>query len=223
MYSLGQSMPNRFYGQGGEDMLAWEVFKNSSSGFFLDVGAYDGINHSNTLFFEQQGWQGICFEPNPDAFSKLKQNRRCILLNRIVGECVSKSATLELSRMCTKRSNNPGQFGCPMLTLNYVLELLGITSVDYVSIDVEGWEREVLYGFDILKYHPRLVIVEDNFSYKELYDYFDKAKYILSRRTPMNIFYLREQSDVSIISTMQTNMENGRLKNEPIRDYQIGE
>lgn len=185
-------------------MIAWELFKSSPLGFFIDVGAFDGVDMSNTYLFEQQGWRGICFEPNPATFDRLKENRRCILINCAVGEKISDGVPYETSTQVTalaKRSPHDILSKVPLTTLDYALEHLGINHVDYISIDVEGWEVQVLHGFAITKYNPKLVIVEDNYQYAELYDYFDKNGYILGRRQHMNAFYVKNKDDASVIAT----------------------
>lgn len=73
-----------FQSQFGQDkFLAQEIFKNKRNGYFIDIGAYDGITLSNTYYFEKQlGWTGVCVEPIPDMYAKLLINRdkntRCI-------------------------------------------------------------------------------------------------------------------------------------------------
>ncbi len=205
----------KFYGQQGEDMIAWELFKSSLSGFFVDVGAYDGVNSSNSLIFEQQGWNGICFEPNPALFAQLRANRKCILMNCIVGECVSKAEHFSINNApaLSKRSSEIDTSCLPMITLDYALSILSVDHVDYISIDVEGWERQVLWGFDILKYNPRLVIIEDITGDNGVYKYFEDNHYTLGRRQYFNALYLRDKSDIDTIATIVTNMENGKLMN----------
>ena len=52
-----------------------KIFKNKRDGFFLDIGANDGITLSNSYFFEKElGWKGICFEPLKNAFQKLQND-----------------------------------------------------------------------------------------------------------------------------------------------------
>ena len=72
-----------YYGRHGQDkFLHEEVFKDKKNGLFVDVGAYDGVESSNTLFFEESmEWNGICIEPLPNAFSRLQVNRKCLCLN----------------------------------------------------------------------------------------------------------------------------------------------
>ena len=66
------------YSQHGQDLYVYETFfKNSAAkGCFVEIGAYDGVTLSNTLLFERHlGWSGLCIEPLPSAFEKLRTNR----------------------------------------------------------------------------------------------------------------------------------------------------
>lgn len=70
-----------YHSQIGQDkFLNEQVFNFKENGFFIEVGASDGIKYSNSLFFEESlGWTGICIEPNPSAFMELKLNRECFV------------------------------------------------------------------------------------------------------------------------------------------------
>ena len=62
------------------------VFNNKKNGFFIDIGAHDGITYSNSLFFElNNNWNGICVEPNPKVFAKLNTLRKSTNLNVCIG------------------------------------------------------------------------------------------------------------------------------------------
>ena len=69
----------QFFSQFGQDRyLQQHVFENQREGLFVDVGAYDGIAGSNTLFFEKfLGWRGVCIEADPAQFAKLTTFRSC--------------------------------------------------------------------------------------------------------------------------------------------------
>lgn len=84
-----------YYGRHGQDKYLHEkIFGDLKKGRFLDIGAYDGIESSNTLFFEETlGWTGICVEPLPHIFQKLVKNRK--------GPCINK---------CALDSNKTGHF-----------------------------------------------------------------------------------------------------------------
>src|SRR5262249_30503939 len=65
-----------YYGEHGEDVLLDEFFAFKTDGFFVDVGAFDGIYYSNSYAFERRGWSGLCADPSPDAYRRWAENRR---------------------------------------------------------------------------------------------------------------------------------------------------
>jgi hypothetical protein len=72
-----------FYSQHEQDKILYDVlFKHKKEpGFFLDIGAYDAIDISNTLFYKKfLNWSGICIEPLPGRFKLLKENRKAICI-----------------------------------------------------------------------------------------------------------------------------------------------
>jgi FkbM family methyltransferase len=78
----------RFYSQQNEDVILWKKYLNYRNGFFIELGAMDGVVYSNTKFFEDDmGWTGILLEPEPVQFKRLKVNRpNCITLDYAVSE-----------------------------------------------------------------------------------------------------------------------------------------
>ena len=81
-----------FQGQVKQDMLAYLYFDGKKDGFYIDIGANDGKTLSNTLIFENLGWQGICVEPLPDVFEQLCKTRRCDCFNAAIANTKSDSA-----------------------------------------------------------------------------------------------------------------------------------
>jgi hypothetical protein len=76
-----------FYSQNGEDFILNELLGNKKSGFFVEVGCIDGRRFSNTLLFEQMGWQGLCVEAHADYIEILERNRpNSIIYHGAVGE-----------------------------------------------------------------------------------------------------------------------------------------
>lgn len=78
-----------YYARSGQDKyLDQNIFKGKTNGVYVDIGAYDGVKSSNTLFFEEsRGWTGICVEPLPNAFRNLEKNRKCICVNKCASDC----------------------------------------------------------------------------------------------------------------------------------------
>ena len=89
----------KFYSQYGQDKWLYETFfTNQEFGTFLEIGADDGVDKSNTLFFEEfLGWQGMCVEPSPNRFKLLEKNRVCICENYAVSDFVGETKFLDIS------------------------------------------------------------------------------------------------------------------------------
>ena len=148
----------------GEDMyFVRNVLKPGAelrNGTFLEIGAHDGLNGSNTLLLERQlGWTGVLIEANPEAYAALKQNRplsQCFHAGvstqgegtlRFIGHnpCAGVVSMLSKSSGC----NDGGDvYDVPARRLGDILHEAGITHIDYFSLDVEGAELEVLQSFD---------------------------------------------------------------------------
>ena len=74
-----------FYSQAGQDQWILEKTNSKRRGYFVDIGAYDGINYSNTLYLEKNlNWSGICIEPDVKTYESLIINRNCICENLAV-------------------------------------------------------------------------------------------------------------------------------------------
>ena len=74
------------YSQLNQDVDVIQFYKNKENGYFIEIGANDGINLSNTYLLEKNyNWKGICVEPIPDIFNKLKNNRpNSICVNKAI-------------------------------------------------------------------------------------------------------------------------------------------
>ena len=80
-------MTEKYYGQHGEDFLLNRIFQGKSSGYYVEIGCLDGIEFSNTYFFEKKGWKGLCIEAHNDFITQLKKNRpAATIVHCAVGE-----------------------------------------------------------------------------------------------------------------------------------------
>lgn len=142
-----------YYSQAGQDKWVYETV--GSSGMFVDIGAYDGIQTSNTYLLERLGWKGICIEANPYAYQQLNTNRKCI--------CVPFAVT-DYDGMCsfgTDRIGGHTQVEC--YKLDTILKgCISPTVIDYMSLDIEGHELTVLKAFDFDRWDVKLMTVEHN-------------------------------------------------------------
>ena len=204
-------MPDRFFGQQGEDKILYELFKEQSKGFYVDVGASDGIMFSNTYIFEKMGWAGVCIEPHPEEFAKLRLNRpNSLCLHAMVGEKIGYGWLLPGNGGTNRRVTgaDPGTIPVVIATLDFVLDLLGRSQVDFISIDAEYTDEKVLEGLNLDLYKPRVVIVEQDNAYID--HRFVQAGYLKARRHYFNSFFCLTEQDAGVIRSVEPRMENGQ-------------
>lgn len=140
-----------FYSQAGQD--EW-VLSKIKRGYFVDIGAYDGIQTSNTYALEKQGWKGICIEGNLEIFKSLEKNRSSINVHAAVTD---HKGTIEFG---TDRIGKGIEVPCDTLN-NILMDNNCPEIIDYLSIDIEGHELTVFNSFDF-SYRIRLMTVEHN-------------------------------------------------------------
>lgn len=149
----------KYYSQANQDKWVCEFLDFKQNGFYLDIGAYDGIQTSNTFVLEKDlNWSGICVEANSEVFNVLASNRKSKNLNL---------AVLDYKGNCSfhidsVRNDNIGSLTqCD--TLNNILEQNDAPSIiDYMSIDIEGSEFNALKDFDFKKWQINLITIEHN-------------------------------------------------------------
>ena len=217
----------KYYSQNGEDYLVWNLFDYKEKGFYVEVGAFDGMHFSNTFSFEQAGWAGICIEPHPTFFPFCQKNRpdsTCIN-----AACVGDESLKEVSfnaeeigllsgisadeddvdyRYSARKLDFKGfnKVTVPAMTLTNILDNHAPgTAIDFMTIDVEGTELDVLKGLDFTRYAPEVLIVEDN---KEtpnqpLFDYLEGEKgYTFARKIGANVIFTNSESAVKKIKAV---------------------
>jgi FkbM family methyltransferase len=178
---------SNYYSQWGQDRFINEnIFKGKKGGVFVDIGAHDGVTLSNTLFFEKElGWSGLCIEPIVERYCELVKARNCICMNCCV---YSKNAPVffrqnsgytemlsgisdtcdvrHLSRMSQEQKAFGGESRTikkQAYTLSTLLSINNIEKIDYLSIDTEGSEYEILLGMDFKKFPTSVVDIECNY------------------------------------------------------------
>ena len=196
-YNVCKSSPSQY----GQDQVVYKLLGKPKNGTFIDIGANDGVTFSNSLFFERIKWTGVCIEPHPIAFHELASARSCELLNACISETDSivdfmvvegsshmlsgissfmDSAHLE--RIDREIEINGGKKRlikidaiCPKtLIKNYNLK-----RIDYLSIDTEGCEMEILKKFDFSEIKIKVIGVENGSRTPELFNYLNTVGYKL--------------------------------------------
>lgn len=154
-------------------------------GFFIEVGANDGFSQSNTYYLEVfKGWRGVLIEPIPKLYKQCARIRRkskvfnCALvsfdyseptvrmnfghlMSHISGAFGNKEAEVKhLERARSYYHIDSYELDVPARTLTSILDELNVKKIDFFSLDVEGYELNVLKGLDFSKYKPNYLLIE---------------------------------------------------------------
>ena len=147
--------------------LKLNKYINHRNGFFIECGANDGINQSNTWFYEKKlNWKGMLIEPVPQLFTQLKNNRskKNIFENVcLVGkDYKSKYINMRYDNCRTKvLSNNTNKrITVKTSTLSELLNKNKIVNIDLFTLDVEGYENNVLEGINFTKHKFKFFLIE---------------------------------------------------------------
>jgi len=161
------------YAQNREDILLARALP-SNSGFYVDVGAADPTEDSVTRYFYDLGWRGLNVEPQQAFFDKLVGERpRDINIQAVIsdtpGPMVLHAAESHpgwattipvVAEGMNAKGLAVGSKEIEAFTLSQVLETHGVTEIDFLKIDVEGAERNVLLSLDFARWRPRIVLLE---------------------------------------------------------------
>lgn len=161
---LPYAQPRPFHAQWGEDRWLATNFDIPQLGVFVDIGAGDGVHGSNTLYFENLGWRGLCVDADPRNHEALR--RRCCAVDTCAvsstpglwpfGMYAHKPSWSGLAR----RGADYHEILVTCRTLDELLDRWCIDQIDLLSIDVEGTELDVWDSFDPTRHQPSMVIVE---------------------------------------------------------------
>lgn len=162
----------QYYSQMNQDMCLDNcIFGNRRGGVFLDVGGNDPVQMNNTYFFEKnRGWTGVAFEPMPTAREKWKEKRTTECLPYALGNtekqaefCEYEADTLSgLASAVDYRGQIAKRYIVQTRRLDTILRERNINYVDFISLDVEGSELDVLMGIDFNAVYIYCIVIENN-------------------------------------------------------------
>ena len=214
----------RYYSQHGEDRALWDFFRGQSGGVCVEVGGFDGETFSNTLTFEENGWRTIIVEPMPHFARKIQDRRPQATLFACAAGAVPGEAKLVIAHgvealstttakadhleRIRKLGGRTEEVTVPVRTLDAMLAEAGVGQIDFITIDVEGGELAVLAGFDLARWQPRVVILENNDGKRcgDLHDEMLRRGYHWFVSTSCNEWYV-PRSETAIVTPLR------RLKN----------
>lgn len=198
--------------QHGEDALLAEFFHEKRNGVFVEVGALDGEVLSNTYYFERKlGWHGVLVEANPEQARACAATRTAsrvvniaatrpgaaatITLNVAVGDGNAGYSTLSANRtyagMLRDRGITTIEVEVPTATMDEILGAAPPDHIDFMTIDVEGHERDVLRGLDLRRWMPTVILLESAGGAPNVFVAWQlfRAGYARTRRIVINDWY----------------------------------
>jgi FkbM family methyltransferase len=200
------------YSLGNEEVIIRHFFRDRRKGIFVDVGAAHYRTGSNTYYLEKDlGWSGVAIDANKEYVKGyLKYRPGTSFFNFFVSDISDQEADFHIveDNEIRNRMRSTGikafvnkwktrEIRVPTITLNDLLDKLGIRNIDLLTMDIERWEPRALAGFDIRKYHPDLVCIESHPEVREaISKYFSENDYVLIREYLLfdsNNWYFKHQ------------------------------
>ncbi|HYF96905.1 MAG TPA: FkbM family methyltransferase [Patescibacteria group bacterium] len=196
------------YAQNNEDLIINAYLKNVKNGFYVDIGAHHPTIDSVTKFFYERGWCGINIEPEPRMFRLLEQHRhRDINVKMGISNQAGKltmrqyggwqSGLSTFSDAMKKENVTIEDFtdvDVSVTTLKHVFTDNKVKKIDFMKIDVEGYEYNVLVSNDWEKYRPTLICIEANHITQDWDALLTKSKYTEVFFDGLNKYYLANES-----------------------------
>lgn len=207
----------KYYGQWETDKIIESYFDINKKGTCIEIGAANGIKGSNSKYFEDNGWDVLCIEANPNHEFSLKSTRKYVRMygcghenkdaeltiyrvgeKNIESSLTSLSPDLRLIKDHIHIINNCEKINVPVYTLDWILEhdvnntpFKKLNHFNFISIDTEGTELDVLRGINLNKYKIDLLIIENNYEDKDIPLYLKNYGYKLDQRYKINDFYVK--------------------------------
>ncbi|MDR1147179.1 MAG: FkbM family methyltransferase, partial [Spirochaetaceae bacterium] len=203
----------KFRGQYFQDLIAYLYLKEKKDGFYIDIGANDGISGSNTYALEQMGWKGVCIEPQPDIFKKLAHFRKCDCYNAALSSVSGENLEFLIAKNFDALSGfgecmtdehakiiyESGAFERINVTTKTFAGIMenypGIKTIDFMSLDVEGYELPILNSINFSEYSFQFITVEENGHGNEINTLLSKNGYKYLMRAGCDMMFVPDTPD----------------------------
>ncbi len=203
-----------YYSQAGQDRVIDGLLGQKRDGVFVDVGGYDGVTGSNTLFFEAfRNWTGVIVEPSPKQIKQAENIRTNPCVMAAVAGKSGKSDFMEVTSGYTQMSGFLDSYDKELLervrahekheevvhklskkTLQSILNKHKLKKIDLISLDVEGGEMDILNNFPFKKYDIEVWSIENNAQSSDLPELMRSKGYDLVEFAGVDDIYRKKQS-----------------------------
>ena len=189
------------HSQYGQDLKVYNLLGKPNHGVFVDIGANDGISGSNSLYFEEIGWSGICVEPNPSIHKQLQEHRKCQCINACITDEDGETDFLaiegpahmlsgieafmderhlqRIDRELKEKGGSKQSIRIEMISPKTLMNRCSIGKIDFLSVDTEGCELPILQTFHRAQAVINVVSVENGSRSPELFRHMNASGYQL--------------------------------------------
>jgi len=184
VFEIGKDGFDKLYSQEGQDYIVFtNFFRDKTDGVFCDIGGNHPSKYNNTRYFEENGWSGYVFEPLPYMKELWEKERKAKLYPYALSDSEGQvTFTVVKDKLGSEDMfsfvKETGELNRDYVmedilvqtrTLNNVFSEEGVSHIDYMSIDVEGHELNVLKGIDFSKLNIEVLTIENNPSCCQVY------------------------------------------------------
>lgn len=189
-----------YYSQHGQDKFIDEFFGAKIGGVFVEIGAHNGEAFSNTCFLERERqWTGLLVEPLPHCFEQMKEKRNCQMLNACISDKEGEEDFLYMNGWTEMLSGlvnsydpkhkmridkEAVEYNCQGQTIKVktytgkkVFEDFNLKNIDYLSVDTEGSELQILQSIDFGAVNIKCISVENNYNDDTILKYLTRFGY----------------------------------------------
>jgi len=214
---------SKSYSQEGEDMILMRIFEKQNNGFYIDVGALHPKRFSNTYYFYLKGWRGINIDATPGSMKKFNKTRpndinieqavsdkktelTFYMFNEPALNTFSEKIKDNLLNTSNYRLINKQKLQTKKLCEIFQENLAQNQTIDFISIDVEGYDFEVLKSNDWDTYIPKVILIESHFNSLEsisnsnnlLFEFLKNKNYTLYAKTINTLIFIKNE-EISLL------------------------
>lgn len=217
-YNLLDGYATKSYSQEGEDLILKRIFEGKEKGFYVDVGAHHPKRFSNSYLFYRMGWRGINIDPNPDAiglFYKYRPrdiNLACGISDvneQLIYYIFNDPALNSFSRDYVEKLERETDY---YVVNQRLINVYGLSTVlaqympdniciDFMSIDTEGLDFNVLKSNDWYKFRPLILLVEEfdfSFERSSIYNYLTEQEYTFLAKTLNTLLFKDKRQELRL-------------------------
>ncbi len=203
-----------FNSQAKQDKFIFEKILNKQQdhGFFVEIGAYDGIKFSNSYFFEKElNWKGVCVEPIKKYSENIKKNRACEVLTAAISDYdgetefthvenapmfsgISENLEDDFSKKLSLNKKKIEKIPVKVVSFKSFLIKYDIKKITYLSMDTEGGEEIILKNIPFNKIKIDIISVEDNLNLKKVDKILEENNFILIKHAIFDKIFINKHS-----------------------------